>query len=262
MNYLASHSANCDVLTDLLPASNEVRLSLRQTPRRLPNRRVDLDGDSARQAFVQERVTSKPSTVSTSKRPSLGRSVRWYICSAFVVLGALWQFARLPDASDRLRALPAWISADGARELPLTETETAVFAESKVLKRVYEIGEQQFLVEVVDSSSATHAPLDPLFSLHCDGWNINENNEIGVPGGTARHLKMSREQSTAEAVVWISDTQVRHASESRRWWQTVLRRVTFGVSGPEPVLVIVRPVRDGTVAWSEVLSRFPALFEI
>lgn len=208
-------------------------------------------------------VTASPlTTAPTSTSSQWARVLRWATVLVAVLAGALWHFVHLPDASNRLGALPSSSGEVVAQEIPLTHAERAVFGNAKVVKRQYELGQQRFLVEVVDSSRERHANLDPLFALRSEGWNVDNTREISIPGGTARHLDLFRQSGKTEAMVWISDSKVRHTSESRHWWQSILRRVTLGVSGPEPVLVIVQPINGQTLAWSEVFARIPALLEI
>ena len=59
----------------------------------------------------------------------------------------------------------------------------------------------------------------------------------------------------------LSDKTVRHASPWRYWWQATCRRTTHGLSGPEPVLVILA-VPGGTADWSAILDRCPELMQL
>jgi len=65
-----------------------------------------------------------------------------------------------------------------------------------------------------------------------------------------------------EVMFWITDGRSRHGSAMWAWWQSTLRRMTFGTSGDEPVLFILQPLPGGTVNWDNVLVAFPELFEI
>jgi hypothetical protein len=192
----------------------------------------------------------------------LGQRLLWVFFLLVAVAGALWEFANLPDASARLDAIPESGFGFAGRELPLTETERAIFGNARVLKRLYQVGRQRFILQVVDASRDRHAIHDPLFCFRGAGWAIAQDEPVPIPGGSARFLKMQRPDKTAEAVIWFTDTRSRHASAARQWGQTILRRVSFGASGPEPILVILQPVSGETIQWDEVFDQFPALFEI
>lgn len=207
-------------------------------------------------------------SVSRTQRPTAAPRRNWgerLLWAAFLLVaavGALWEFVHLPDASARLDAIPESGFGFAARELPLSESERAIFGNARVLKRLYQVGRQRAVLQVIDASRDRHAVHDPLFCFHGAGWHITEDASIPIPGGNARYLAMRRPEKTAEAVLWFSDSRTRHASAMRQWVQTILRRVTFGASGPEPVLIIVQPVAGETLNWDEFFEQFPALFEI
>lgn len=200
----------------------------------------------------------------TSRTParSLGEWALWSLLILVAVVGALWEFVNLPDASRRIDALPESGFGFAARDLPLSETERAIFGEARVVKRLYQVGRQQFVLQLIDASRDRHAVHDPLFCFRGAGWTITRDSSFPIPGGSAKHLEMQRPDKRADAVLWFSDGQTRHASAMRQWMQTVLRRVTFGASGEEPVLIILQPVLGETVEWGEVFDQFPAVFDL
>lgn len=193
---------------------------------------------------------------------TFGERLMWAFFLLVAIAGALWEFVHLPDASARLDAIPESGFGFAARELMLSETERAIFGEARVVKRLYQVGRHRFVLQVIDASRDRHAIHDPLFCFRGAGWFIEEDTKIPIPGGSARRLGLQQPGKTAEALLWFSDTQVRHASTTRQWAQTILRRVSFGASGPEPVLVILQPLTGESVNWTEVFEQFPAIFEI
>lgn len=187
----------------------------------------------------------------------------WLALLGLSLLGALWQFTVLPDASDRLDAFPASGYGFDSREIMADDTDRAVFGDARLLKREYRVGQQDMLVRVVDPSPTRNSVIDPLFFFEGTGWLIAENTDIPLPGGQARHLKLRRNGQTTEAILWYSDLRSRHASSTREWWQSVSRRLSFGYTGPAPVLVILQaasPTRS--IDWADVFDRLPMLFEL
>jgi hypothetical protein len=193
---------------------------------------------------------------------SLTEQIAGTLLLAAAVLGAFCEFIPLPDATDRIEGLPQQGYGFASREMALDDTERAVFGEARVLKRSYQVGPYSFLLEAIDASPNRHSVPDPLFRFRGVGWNLVEDREIPVPGGVARHVTLHNPGKSTEALVWYSDAHSRHASTTRHWWQSVSRRLTFGASGPQPILVILQPISDAPIPWDDLFARFPALFEI
>ena len=188
------------------------------------------------------------------------RRLLWVILGLAVLLALLWEFVQIPDAGERLGRIPLTGYGFGARDLPLSDLERNIFGKARVLKRVYRVGRQGVVLQVIDATRDRHAIHDPLFCFRGAGWEIVAESRVAVPGGFARQLTLRRNADLVESVVWFSDGTSRHGSTPRQWWQTILRRVTCGVSGPEPVLVILQPINGGSVAWPELFAQLPLLF--
>jgi len=62
-------------------------------------------------------------------------------------------------------------------------------------------------------------------------------------------------------VFWFSDGIVRYSSVACCWWKTALRRLTFGISGPYSVLVLVQPLDVDGLDWEQLQTQLPGLFE-
>jgi Protein of unknown function (DUF3485) len=152
--------------------------------------------------------------------------------------------------------------AVSSRDIPLTDVEKTVFLHTQTVKRLYKVANQYFIIQAVDASGDRHAIHDPLYCFRGAGWEVVSGKSIAVPGGEAKLLSLRHKGDTAEAMYWISDGDVRHASALRYRWQTALRRLTFGKSGPEPVFVLLQPANGTTPDWPALFSRFPALFDL
>lgn len=185
----------------------------------------------------------------------------WIGLGLAVLLVMVWERLPLPDASGRLDRLPKAGLGFASRELPLTESERAIFGAARSLKRLYQAGSQRLVVQVIDGTRNRHAVHDPLYCLRGAGWEVRHGTDIAVPGGTARLLSLEGNGRTAEALYWFSDGQTRHASAPRYWAQTTGRRLTRGRSGEEPVLTMVQPWDGEPVNWEKALQKLPMLFE-
>jgi hypothetical protein len=194
-------------------------------------------------------------------RPST-RKAFWIGIGTIAALAVTWDFIPLNDASARLKLLPTSGLGFASRELPLSDTERQVFGKAALIKRVYQVGSDRIILQIVDGTRDRHAVHDPLYCFRGSGWTVTQQRDRPIPGGTARHLILSRNGTAAEAIFWLSDGRERHSSPSRYWWQTALRRLTLGRSGSEPVLIILQPWPGQTISWDDVLTRIGPLFEI
>jgi len=179
-----------------------------------------------------------------------------------VVLALAWDLVPLPDAQSRLAGLaPAGLGFT-SREVPLNETEKSIFGSAQVVKRIYRAGRENFVVVIIDGTRNRHAVHDPTYCFRGAGWSIAGERSLTLPGGAGKVLSLRKGNETREAVFWFSDGRERHAQVARCWWQTALRRLTFGASGPAPVLVLVQPLENDRTAWENLPITLPQLFEL
>ena len=189
----------------------------------------------------------------------LAKRFLWIGLGVSVLLSAVWEWFPLPDAQGRMKAMAKDGVGYSSEDLTLTPTESAGFGGASVLKRLYQIGDQRFVVAVVDGARNRHAVHDPLFCIRGSGWKIVSQSSFPIEGGEALWMRVVRGGQETELLVWFSDGKNRHASPARYWWQTTLRRITLGNSGPEPVLVLIQPAEKGTWNWRKMVNECPAL---
>ena len=190
------------------------------------------------------------------------RTILWTGLAFAVVLGSLWQFVPLRDAQDRVAALPKSGIGYVSQDLPVPPEMRAVFGDAQVLRRSYAVRGQRFVLWVVDGSRNRHAVHDPLFCVRGGGWEIRSQGDFALEGVQARLLRAVKAGREVESLLWFSDGRTRHASAPRYWWQTTLRRLTLGASGPEPVLVNLQPVDPQGMNWRRLTEDLPALFDL
>lgn len=188
--------------------------------------------------------------------------VLWVLLAVVAGLTVLWEFVPLRDAGARLAAFPEKGFGFASREVPLSPTEKSIFGGATVQKRVYQVGQQRVVVQIVDGTRDRHAVHDPMHCFRGAGWELEAGSEVPLGGGLARQIRLKRASNKAEAMYWFSDGKTRHASAMQCWWQTALRRLSFGQSGEEPVLVILQPLVGEPVDWDKLLSEFSPLAEL
>jgi hypothetical protein len=189
------------------------------------------------------------------------QSLLWGSLAAAVIVGALWQFYRLPDAQARFEAFPLDGPGFRGEELFLSPFEEKFFKGVNVLKRLYNVDGNVLFVTALDGSGNRHVVHDPYYCFRGAGWEVLEGREVTVPAGNAELIVIKREGEIKEALVWFSDSRDRYTSPVTYWWQTTLRRLTLGFSGPEPVLVMIQPMSRKDIEVPLLVVEFPQLFE-
>ena len=187
---------------------------------------------------------------------------QWVALGLVVLLGIAWEFFPLPDASDRLQRLPLQGAGFKGQELPVSDTEKAVFKDNRIVKRIYQVSRQRFFLSIVDGTHHRSAVHDPTLCFQGDGWSIAGRREISLVGGTGQVLTLARGEERQEILLWFSNGKRRYSSLVRYWLDTTLRRLTLGRSGPEPVRVIVQPLDSHPLDWNKLLRDFYPLWEI
>lgn len=189
------------------------------------------------------------------------RFLIWCGLSAAIFLGGLWDFYPLPSAEVRLKQVRASGPNFSSQDLALTSSEQAVLAKAKVIHRRYEFEGHTVFVTVIDGTENRHAVHDPGYCFRGAGWVVCGKESLRVPGGSAECFKVRRNTETMDAVYWFSDGSQRHTSFPRYWWQTTLRRLTLGRSGPEPVMVVLQS-NDREPDWPTLVPKMIRAFSL
>ena len=168
------------------------------------------------------------------------RSVKlfWIALAVLVPLGLFWQFYPLADASSRLDRFS--LSSSGlSSPMELAPDEMTAFSRVRVLKRLGTVGSERAVLTVIDGTRNRHAIHDPEFCFRGAGWEIGSRQVVPLSHGAGLLVSLRRGNEIAQAMYWFSDGERQFDSPFLYWWKTSLRRVTFGHSGQEPVLVVL-----------------------
>ena len=123
-------------------------------------------------------------------------------------------------------------------------------------------GGASFTLTVVDGTRNRHAVHDPLHCFQSSGYHVGAGTTVPLRQGEGHSVCVSNPDGKATVLFWFSDGCSRHASPWRYWWQATCRRITRGLSGSEPVLVILSFPGDATAAWPEILARCPEVMTL
>lgn len=186
----------------------------------------------------------------------------WTALIAAILLGAVWQFAPLPDAKERMAQLPLNGIGYQGKAIPLEPFEEEFFKDVTVLKRVYEVNGQYFFITVLDGTKNRHLVHDPYYCFRGGGWEIIEEKTFPMNMGYGSKLLIVKDNQQREALFWFSDGVSQYSSPLKYWLQTSLRRLSLGMSGNEPLLVVVQPLVNEPVDWKAFRKNFSNLFEL
>lgn len=186
----------------------------------------------------------------------------WVALPAMVIIGLLWDQLPAHRSSGRFATLPAHGNGFISKNLPLNESETQVYRDAEVVKRIYRSGDQSFILTAIDSSRNRHAVHDPAYCFTGAGWHILREQALAVPGGAAKMLSLSRSGRQVEIVYWFTNVSEKHTSASHAWWSGMVNRLSFGQCGSSTVLVVLQPKEGDALRWQELLARSPFLFQI
>ncbi|WP_165498795.1 exosortase-associated EpsI family protein [Chlorobium sp. N1] len=186
----------------------------------------------------------------------------WMALVAAMIFGTAVEWHGPNVSRNQIAALPSEGYAFSSRAIPLSPEETEFYGQARVMKRLYRCRSDAFILIALDGSANRHAVHDPLYCLKGSGWEITDRRALAVDGGTAERLTLSGHGERRQAVFWFSDGFSRHPSVLRYWLQTTLRRMTFGRSGNEPVMVILQSAGNEPPDWRMLLDRCLFLYEI
>jgi hypothetical protein len=183
----------------------------------------------------------------------------WLAFAILVPLGMMWEFHPLTDARPRLDQFVRDSARMESRDLPLSAGEQAIFAGVTVVKRLVLIGNARAVVTVIDGTHNRHAVHDPVFCFRGAGWEVSSQETLPLENGEARLLHLRNDKDVADALYWFSDGGQQFDRPLLYWWKTALRRLTFGGSGMEPVLVILTSTSETLPNWPALLKAWPEL---
>jgi hypothetical protein len=178
------------------------------------------------------------------------------IAGAIAVASQLWPLA---DGASRIARLPSHGVWHRTVDVALDRWEREFFGRAQVLKRVALVQRNKVALTVIDGAHNRQAVHDPEFCFRGAGWTVERRSEVAIDIGRARLLRLRKGDTTTEALFWFTDGRAAFAAPWRYWLTATWRRLTFGVSGEEPVLVLLASLDDVPPDWSALLAHWPEL---
>lgn len=183
-----------------------------------------------------------------------------FIALFVVVFNLSERYFPLPDASKRIASIPLDGSTFSGKNIPLTENEERFFGSANAIRRIYKISGDYYYITIVDGTLHRNALHDPYFNFKEHGWTIAGTKEITIPRGVATLVTLERGDTRGEGLFWYSDEEKHEATPLRYWFETVIRRITLGKFGKEPILVVVEPINRKTLEIETLEKNFPDIF--
>lgn len=193
------------------------------------------------------------------------RIKRWFkrgVIALFILYLVAIEWFPLPDAGDRIDRLPVTAFGITSKEIPFTDAEVAALGAACASRREYLSGGQRVMVTLLDGNQNRHAVHDPLYCVHGSGWKVTRTETFKIPGGSAKRLFVEKNGLRSEILYWFSTPRQKHASLVRYRLHTVLRKLTFGASGVEPVLILLQPATDPSLDWLAFMTDFVYLSDL
>ncbi len=188
------------------------------------------------------------------------RKLLWTFLAIAIVLGGIWEFYPLPNAKDRMEKLPLVGDFFKGQNVPLSDFEKQFFKGIDVIKRVYLIDKSWYFVSMLDGSNNRHLVHDPRYCFRGSGWTILSEKRFPLPHGEGSLVALLKDNERREAIYWFSDGIKQYSSPMYYWWNTTLRRLSLGRSGPEPILIIIQPLEIIKPNWNQIEENFKPLF--
>lgn len=207
---------------------------------------------------AEQAVESTPVESSGGKKAKVPAWALWLLLGAAISLNVLWSDP-VSDASDRLAKLRAEGLFFKSVDLPLSPGEKAAFKEATVIRRLVTFSDRSVVLTVIDATRDRHVLHDPMFCFRSAGMNVGGRRRVDLAKGWGTEATVTGTEEPRHVLSWFSDGSSQHGSPLRAWGQSVLRRITRGRSGPEPVIAILTFCGPTAPDWNLMLDRWPEL---
>jgi len=178
---------------------------------------------------------------------------------AAIALSMIWPRLPMSGDPDPLARIPREGYDLKSKDVDLSALELKWLGGASGLKRIFSHSNRLWLLAVTDGTKNRQAVHDPTYCFLGEGWKITEKSQIPLAGGSATLITMSRNGESSQALYWFYDGDTPFASVPEFWIKSTVRRISRGLSGPEPLLFILRPVGTPLENWTSAASEAATL---
>lgn len=175
------------------------------------------------------------------------------MCGLVATVALVWPALPMAEGPPRLANIP--IEGPDFHSVPmeLSPADTKFLAGAAAVQRIVRPHHgPPFMLTVIDGSGNRHAVHDPTYCLAGGGWNILHKQQIAMNSGEATWLSMEKDGVKLEALWFFDDGSEQFTSPLTYWSRASLRRATRGLSGPEPLLVMLRIPPGESADWKRI----------
>jgi len=184
------------------------------------------------------------------------RKLLWAVLVILVILTFIWPMIPLPNAERRLKNLPTQGNCFRAKTLDLDQADVDFLGKATAIQQLVAVrGGGTMIMTVIDGTNDRHAVHDPSYCFSGAGWKITQKKTVFTSKGEAVLAIMAKGDQTAQAMWFFDDGKRQFASPLDFWLRTSSRRITIGLSGDEPILVMFRSLPGASIDWHLVQEK-------
>jgi len=175
------------------------------------------------------------------------------LCGLAAIIALVWPALPMSEGTNRLANIPLDGPDFHSVSMELSPADTKFLAGASAVQRIVRPRQgPPFMLTVIDGSGNRHAVHDPTYCLAGGGWNIMNKQKMTMASGEATWLSMEKDGVKMEALWFFDDGSEQFTSPLTYWSRASLRRATRGLSGPEPLLVMLRIPPGESADWKRI----------
>jgi hypothetical protein len=177
----------------------------------------------------------------------------WVVLGLAATVGVLWQWYPLSDASHRMDNVRIDGFGFDGRKVDVSDVERKVFGDANLLKVYYQIPSYALFMTVLDGTRNRSVVHDPSYCFQGGGWLVSNRRRVAMDRGEGEIITLAKGADSKEVFVCFSNGRERYASVFYYWFDTMMRRLTLGRWGDEPVRIIIQPLNTTHPDWERLL---------
>lgn len=186
-------------------------------------------------------------------KPRRKRMIVATLCGIAAITALVWPILPMAGGVDRLAAMPLNGPDFESQTIEISAADRDFLAGARAVQRVVRPRRgAPILVSVIDGSGNRHAVHDPRYCLAGSGWRVRSEKQMTLASGMGNWISMEKDGATMEALWFFDDGTQQFTSSQQYWWRASLRRATRGLSGPEPLLVMLRVPPGEQANWGRI----------
>jgi hypothetical protein len=183
------------------------------------------------------------------------------LCAIALLVALVWPTLPVASEAERLANLPNSGPGFDSEHVPLSAADIKFLNGARAdIRQIRLHTGGSLILTVIDGSENRHAVHDPSYCLAGGGWRITDKKRMTTQSGEATWMKMTKDDSTTEAIWFFDDKESQFTSPFTYWARTSARRISLGRSGAEPLLVTLRALPGAPMDWNQIhKTLLPAL---